>query len=58
LKDGETANLYQSYYSIGHALTTHGFKGDTRITPVCDDSAAGRHEGEPLIVDPMKWLLM
>jgi hypothetical protein len=59
LRDGETANLYQSYYSIGHALVTHGHKGNTRITPVCEDSAGGVHKGEPWVIDsPMEMLLM
>jgi hypothetical protein len=58
LRDGETANLYRSYYSIGHALVTHGLKGKTRITPVCKDSAGGVHKGEVWVIEsPIEMVL-
>jgi hypothetical protein len=54
LSDGETANHLQSYFDIGHALVANGTTGETRITPVCEDSAGGVHRGEPWIIDPME----
>jgi hypothetical protein len=58
LADGQTARLHQAYADIGQALMTRGLTGNSKITPICEDSAGGIHRGEAWDVDPNEFLRM
>jgi len=52
LSDGQSAQLYMSYYDIASALVRAGLQGTIKLVPVCEDSAGGVHKGEPWEVTP------
>ena len=54
LSDGQTAYLYVSFLYIANKLKERKQNGETRLTPVCEDSAGGIYKGESWDVDPDK----
>jgi hypothetical protein len=54
LSDGQSAYLYVSFLYIANKLKEQKQNGETRLTPVCEDSAGGIYKGESWDVDPDK----